>query len=443
MKISLLHPLKTVRDRFFYHLTSCRNQLTESMILTDKNISEMMSRIRSMQGRKINLVFVCHRPVLWPYLDSFFAACQADPAFNITIVAIPNKKQLPKAGLCHETYETEGAETFFEKFPCRVINGYNYETHEWFDLKKLDPDYLFFQTPYNVCRPRQYHADVVAKYAQLCYIHYGLSMLKKDSVIGNFAPSFIQYTSFVFAETPYHRKEYENAICGVSQTYDMSRIFLAGSPRFDNRQKKTGLESPVWKHKKAENVFRIIWTPRWTENENICNFREYHSSLYDFAEKQHFDLVFRPHPQAFLNYAAEGVMSEQEIKALVQKFESSEYCSMDFSKISDAVQYSSDVLVTDPSGFVFEYLLTGKPIIYCEKSNDWANDFSKKVFFNATYRVKSSEELEKTLLMLSDGEDPLKEKRQEILRSEFYFPSEGSGEKIKDILKQHFEGLRK
>lgn len=442
MKINLLHPLKSVKDRFFYHLGSCKNQLVESMILTDKNVSEMKSKMRSLQGKKINLVFVCHRPVLWSYLDSVFAACQADPVFDVTIVAIPNKKQLPEKGFCHEIYETEGAEIFFEKFPCRVINGYDYETHEWFDLKKLNPDYLFFQTPYNLCRPRLYHADVVAKFAQLCYIHYGLSMLKKDSVIGNFAQSFIQYTSFAFAATPYHQKEYKEAIGRISQTYDMNRIFLSGSPRFDGSRNKINLESQVWKHKKTDNIFRVVWVPRWTENENNCNFREYHSFLYDFAEKEQFDLVFRPHPQAFLNYIAEGIMTPQEINDMVKKYESSNFCNMDFSKNSDAVQYSSDVLVADPSGFVFEYLLTGKPIIYCEKNNDWANDFSKKVFLSATYRVKSAKELEKTLQMLRNGKDPLKEKRQEILQSDLYFPSEGAGEKIKNIIKQHFEGLR-
>lgn len=437
MKINWLHPVKSIKDRFFYHLDS----IAENIILTDKNVTEMKSKIRSIQGNKINLVFVCDGPVEWSYLNSLYEACLADSSFDVTIVAIPGKKHVSKDGYHLEEYDSTGAEAFFQNFSCRVINGYDYKKHEWLDLKKLNPDYLFFQNPYNFYRPRQYYADIVSKYSQLCYIHYGLSMLK-DSMIAESARPFLQYTSFIFAETPYHQEEYKAAIGEVSQTYDVNRIFLTGSPRFDGRQNHFSLESPVWKHKKEDKIFRVVWTPRWREEENNCNFREYRTFLFDFAEQNHFDLVFRPHPLAFRNYVAKGIMTEQEIQAMIQKYQTSEYCNIDFSKDSNDMQCSSDVLVTDPSGFVFEYLLTGKPIIYCEKSNSWANDFSKKVFFNATYRVKTSEKLGKTLLMLREGEDPLKERRQEILQSEFYFPPEGAGVRIKNIIKQHFESLR-
>src|SRR5574344_1704294 len=57
---------------------------------------------------KINILFVCHRPAIWNYLKSLFLACNNDKTFNVTIVAIPNKKQLPDLGLSHEIYESEG-----------------------------------------------------------------------------------------------------------------------------------------------------------------------------------------------------------------------------------------------------------------------------------------------------------------------------------------------
>ena len=59
---------------------------------------------------KINVVFVCHRPNVWGSLKSIYEECIKDDRFNVSIVAIPCKKQLPKLGLSHQVYESEGAE---------------------------------------------------------------------------------------------------------------------------------------------------------------------------------------------------------------------------------------------------------------------------------------------------------------------------------------------
>lgn len=418
--------------------TIFKNRRNSKKIEKYKQINKKRNYQQSVQKKQINIVFVCHRPACWNYQKSIFEECIKDPDFNITIVAIPNKKQLPTLGLGHEIYETEGAEEFFKDFPCKVINGYNYKTKEWLDLKDLNPNYVFFQTPYNVCRPTIYHSKRVNEFSRICYIHYGLSMLKDQSVPKEFAKDFFQYTSLIFAETKFHKQSYREEIVKHNKKYNFNNIFLTGCPAFDNLSNYKQSESDLWKHK---NSFRIIWTPRWTTTENNCNFQEYKDLLFAYAENTQSDFIFRPHPQAFLNYVAEGIMTEEDLINMQQKYKESAYCSLDRNKGYLKTLYSSDVLISDASGITFEYLLTQKPLIYTRKSDEWANDFSKRTMIDAAYVVHNWQELEQTLNMLKSGNDPLEEKRQEIIKSEFYIPEQGAGYTIKELIKKDFKGV--
>ena len=87
-----------------------------------------------------------------------------------------------------------------------------------------------------------------------------------------------------------------------------------------------------------------------------------------------------------------------------------------------------------------DYFMTGKPIIYTHKT-DLFNDFGKKIA-EGFYWVRNWDELKKTIEMLKSGNDPLKEKRREIIKSEFYIPEIGAGETIKNIIKGDFYGKR-
>lgn len=394
---------------------------------------------QSLNNTKINVIFVCHRPAVWNYQKTIFEAMMKDEQFNVSIIAIPIKKQLPELGFSHEIYETEGAEDFFKDFPCRVINGYNYETKEWFDLKNLNPHYVFFQQPYNIHRPAIYHCNEVNKFAHICYIHYGLSMLGEHDVLKEFAYDFFQYASLIFAETPYHQRSYIKEISRYNKFFKFKNIFLSGCPAFDNLEQFKNAESNLWKHQNPKK-FRIIWTPRWATSEGSCNFVEYKDELFDYCEEKDYDFIFRPHPQAFLNYIDEGILTKEDIEVLKHKFNVSKNSHLDLSKQYLSTLYSSDLLISDPSGILTEYLLTGKPIIYTKKSDEWANEFGLNVMIKGSYSATSWQELKDIIEMLKSGEDPLKEKRQEIINSEFYFPKEGAGFTIKELIKKDFYG---
>ena len=63
-------------------------------------------QLKLIKHEKINVVFICHRPAVWDSLKNVYNALNNDNDFNVFIIAIPNKKELPKKGLNHDIYES-------------------------------------------------------------------------------------------------------------------------------------------------------------------------------------------------------------------------------------------------------------------------------------------------------------------------------------------------
>ncbi len=389
---------------------------------------------------KIRVVFVCHRPQIWNSLRTIYENCVKDSDFEVIIVTIPNKKQLPKKGLHHELYESEGAEKFYKDFDCKVIEGYNYNTGEWLDLKSLEPDYLFYQTPYDISRPYQYRSAVVSQYTKLCYISYGMPFMGGEIAEQSFPIKYLKNTYFQFVEFPEMGKYYENRI-GESKVRRKENVVLTGYPKLDEASGNVGNEGNAWIYKEEEKKFRIMWTPRWTTDEGNCTFFELKDNIVRFAENnQNIELLFRPHPQAFDEYYSKGEMTKQEIEEYKAKFESMPNASIDKEKEYLPSFYSTDVLISDESSIIPEYFLTGKPMIFTYKETH-LNELAVKLA-EGFYWAKNWEEVNKYLEMLKKGEDPLKEKRQEIIKANYYLPEKGAGFEIKELIKKDFYAAR-
>ncbi|WP_083655231.1 CDP-glycerol glycerophosphotransferase family protein [Roseburia sp. 499] len=411
-------------------------QYEEKILLQAQENIEVKRQIKLLRQEKIRVVFVCHRAQVWDALKSVCEACIADEQFDVTIVTIPNKKQLPKLGLNHEEYASEGAEEFFSGYPCQVVQGYDYEKREWLDLRNLQPDYLFFQTPYDVCRPPQYKSDVVSLYTKLCYVHYGMPFMDGYIAEESFPRNFLKHTYFHFAEFQEMQKFYVDRVAENS-VHKHERVVLTGYPKLDGVEKYIGCESKSWHFQGADRRFRIMWTPRWSTGENNCTFFEFKDKLLDYIEnKKEIEFLFRPHPQAFAEFVEKKEMTEAEVESYKQRYESMENAFMDPQREYLPSFYSSDVLITDESSIIPEYFLTGKPVIFTYKETH-LNEFARRIA-KGFYWVKDWQEMEEVLVKLEKGQDDLKEKREQLIQEAFYMPKEGSGFEIKECLKKDF-----
>lgn len=404
--------------------------------LINENLS-LRFKLKKLENKKIKVIFVCWRPAVWRSLKTVYESMKIDDNFDVKIVLIPNKKQLPRLGLNHEFYESEGGEEFWKGDD--VISGYNYATKEWLDIRLLQADYICFQQPYNICRPPIQKSWIIHKYAKLFYVSYFtyLSCKEDDKTNKDCTPlDFMKNLSFYFAQNDDEKDFIENRINEAGNS--ICKVLKTGFPCYDNILNDISILESAWT-KKDENRFRIIWTPRWCTNEKNCHFFSYKDYLVNYCKNEKdIDFVFRPHPQMFSNFISTGELTEKEKNNYYSQFVNSDNMSIDSTKVYLSTFYTASCMITDTSSVVPEFFLTGKPIIYCH-SKESLNSFAKnKGYSSGFYWVENWNELKETLDMLRYGNDPLKEKRQELIKTNFYIPKEGAGFLIKEAIKNDF-----
>jgi len=367
-----------------------------------KRIDERIKKKYAL-GRKVNILFVCHRPAVWESLHSVYDKLCADERYRVTVMAIPVKKSMAK-----EIYESEGAEEYWKEYDC--MNGYDYSKKEWLDIRSLEPDYVFFQQPYNVAMPKQYSSKRISLYAKLAYVSY-FSPACCDSVYEDCLPlDFLEDLSFFFTlheeDTEFVKKRFEavkNHTC---------KIIESGFPRYDNVLKFKNQKCDVWNF---EKTYKLIWTPRWTTNEGNCFFFAYKDQFIDLLQKnENLELVFRPHPQAFKEWEATGEMTAKE-QAEFRKHFQNDRMHIDERADYFPLLFSSDCLITDRSSILVDYFSTKKPIVYC--TNKERPDSLVKGYERGIYFVYDWKGLADLLQRLTNGFDPLKDAREDIYRN--------------------------
>ena len=410
-------------SKWFDREETIKNYLEyESMILADEVIENRLC-LKRMNGKKINVLFICHRPTVWNTLKTVYNAFVEDEGFDVKILAIPNRKQLPPNSFPNEVYESEGAEEFWKGENC--INGYNYETHQWVDPRSLGPDYVFYQQPYNICLPRIYKSWIVSKYARICYLSYGYQIAGGNIFESVYPMDFMRSVKMIFSSDKWDNADVESWFKKNMNTY--TRVIMSGNPRFDLiNENQTG---------KKNKKFTILWTPRWNTREDNCFFFDFKDRFLEYIDNHdEVSLIFRPHPQAFLEWNATGEMKEDEAKLY-----KSEYKKRKNAKIDENVDYlntfkETDCFVTDMTSLMAEYIMTGKPVIYCHKTDSFTN--AGREIAKSFYWVTNYEEMVEKLEMIRNGIDPLKEKRERIRNNLMGGNKRSAGYYIKEIIKR-------
>ena len=385
--------------------------------------------IKRKNKEKINVIFVCHRPSVWESLHSVYDVLKNDKRFNVIIVAIPNKKELPELWLNHEEYETEGAEEFWKSYGC--IEGFNYITKEWLDLRLLSPDYVFFQQPYNVTRCKSYKSWVVSRYAKLLFVPYGMQIMGGEVLKSVHPADFMNNLSYYFCPNDSIRDELA-VVLNKNGNHGFTKIVVTGFPRYDQFLKPLNSDGEIWTSKEICKKFRILWTPRWCTNEGTCTFFDYKDHILQYAkDNKDVEIVLRPHPQAFSEWNTTGELTADE------QYNFRLECAKAGIKIDEEARYintirTADCFLADPTSLMGEYFVTGKPIIYTYKRNcftKFGKDLSKGYYYCYNW-----EEVKVTLDNLKKGKDSLLERRREVLSNNFVIKAGGAGGFIRHVI---------
>lgn len=291
-------------------------------------------------------------------------------------------------------------------------------------LEYLEPDYVFYMTPYDIYFPYWFRSDFVCKYSKVCNIYYGSNLIKFEGLYDDMAKNhFYDNCSLAFVEAednfPFRKEILRGVGCVKLDDY-----------LYYDKKNLT----------KDNKRIKIAWKPRWTLEEIESHFWDYIDAVYDFI-KEHKEVDFYIFFHQLFNrkIKEKGCIEKyEEINQKLMKLDNYYRCS--YSNFLDEV-WTSDIFISDISSTLAEFSRTGKPIIFCNNNQKLHySPLGEKVFANV-YTIKNEKELIETLNMLLDGNDPKKEKREKDSKNYFYVP-EGMtpSEKVIECLIDDFMG---
>ncbi|SCJ41516.1 CDP-Glycerol:Poly(glycerophosphate) glycerophosphotransferase [uncultured Clostridium sp.] len=380
-------------------------------ILAFLNLIKLRLKKRE-QREKITVVFLYQMPELWNKMKSVCEELNNRCDIDVIILTIPKINIDDGSYLENEALEAIRGTNY------KIINAIKGE-NKWIDLKEINPDYVFYQRPYDEYLPEEYKSYNVIKYAKTCYIPYGWVMTTNLQECC-FNREFFRNLYMYFAENEEAYNIVKNQ-SNISDYLGIKRVLSLGCPSLELVYKIRGTKSYSWKRERENDKLRIMWTPRWTIDPNLCasNFFQYKDKFIEYAElNREKYILFRPHPLAFDNYLKCGLMTKDEIDMYLDKIDRLENISLDNEKDYLNTFWESDILVTDISAIIVEYFITGKPIIYCDNGTAPLDNITTKMS-EGFYWVKNWDEIEETIRNIESGNDILFNRRQELIKELF------------------------
>lgn len=360
--------------------------------------SSMKKKIVLKEG-KIHLVFICQCENIFDKIKYFVSEAHKNEAFIVSLFIVPDTT--PTKGNIFEQYAKEND-----------IDFYHYEEGL---LKKISPSLVCYTRPYDHYLPEDIRSKVVSKYCKTTYIPYGYSFMDLGRV--NLSHQFTRNISLFFADNSYSYNYFKRHNKVLLNNKALTCVDV-GYPYFEdlhtNFVEYCKGQKTLFKNK---NRIKAIWTPRWTSSEKLggSNFLRYIDNMFDyFVNNDDFDFVFRPHPYAFSNYIETGVLTKETADGYIDKINKSSNSTYDNNDLYLNLFNESDVLITDISSIIAEYMFTKKPIIFCHnEGDDIVNEVFKK-YEKCFYHAYSFEDIKAIMEDLKDGKDPLKDDRERL-----------------------------
>lgn len=390
----------------------------KDMIAVRKRLNESYKK-----DNRIVVIFLVNYVSCWSKMVNLYEKLKANPLFKPIIVCVPYFYRVSEIR-CNKNQKNETYEYFISK-GYDAVNAID-SNGKWVDLRSFEPYYVFCARPYNNCLPKCYRSGSISKYALLCVILYG------ETISSSEAKEVINHGYF------------KNVFCYFSFDDTEKEIFIEKN-KFgiqNNIQKcealgKVGLEYIVKKKKDKDNSRRkVIWTPRWSVKGG-SNFFVYKDVIFELANIYNdIDFIIRPHPLMFTNFISSGIMSLEEVNSFKDKCSNSQNITLDNNKEYIETFWQSDLLISDFSSLLIEYLVTAKPIIYClHRTRFEYTDIGKKLL-SSVYLANDKDDLIKEFELWHSNTDIKKEERSKLIKE---LEIEGCSNRIVNKLIEYIE----
>lgn len=378
-----------------------------------KNIAQKLSF--EAKKRKINIIFINCEASKWAY-QSIYEKFASDERFNIKIlISIFDMLQNKKYSYLDIEKRSQENFKFFKKQGMDVDYAYDFKKKKPVNLKKFNPDIIFYDEPQSTIKAQ--NVEKTSKYALNFYCSYGSCITNGQNEFEEIYKKLFVY----FVDNSFVR---ENLL---KKGFRKENLILSGQPKLDNYLKPIQKDNILWKTDKKH----IIIAPHFSFDDRtelrFGTFNWNYEFFFEYAKNHpEYEFILKPHPSLKREIIKRKLMTLEEMKEYfknwqnlpnAQVFEDGNY--MDMFR-------TSDLLVTDCNSFLFEYLLTKKPVIrLINPKSKGHNEFGKKII-EGYYEAKSIEDIEKYFdKILIKEKDDLFKMRENIIKNVLNLPENG------------------
>lgn len=377
-------------------------------------------------GRR-RVLFISQHGPLWHNLASVYRAFADDPAWEATVVAMPN---------LHPYFTKE--EEIYGVFDFLHRAGIPFVRWDQFELTPGCADVVFVPTPYEPVRPPEWStANLVRLGLRVAYVPYCFETVDDPTDYHNqFNQPLQQLAWAVFARSETLKQRFARH-CSVGQAH----VAVTGHPKTDELRALDAARDPALEAWVAGRKM-VIWNPHFDVRPDGSPFGGGYSTFQrwwkflpeEFARRPHMAFVIRPHPVFFASLEQRGIFTRPQLDEFVARCAAAGNIQFDRRPSYLPVFASAAAMLSDQSTFLLEFPITGKPLLYLRnpkmpmEQSDIVGDFCPA--------AETETEIVKFLDHVAAGHDPRAAERLAAYQAIMHLPPQGVGVTIKQTIEQ-------
>lgn len=410
-----------------------KQRITKEDFKTFQKLKKLKKKQNNLD-KKIRIVFLLQMPEVWGKQQIVYEEMKKRDNIETIIFTIPEydiKTGGHKEDIAYDYAVKEGLTEIVQS----EKNG------NWVSLKELQPDYVFYQRPYETYLPEVYRSKNVLEYAKTCYIPYAIFASISSAMNLEYERGFARNIYYHFVSN----LEMEHLVrhkFSITSKLGLRQVKYLGVPILESVLKTAvkGEDNEVWKNwGSQQGQLKVLWTPRWTVDEKLggSHFFHYKDKFTELVrDDKNIYFSFRPHPMAFDNYVKEKLMSVEQVEKLKKEYAETSNMVIDSHRGYVDAFWGADVLITDISSMMMEFFVTGKPIIFC--GTNMALDSLHKEVVGTLYKGNTWQEIADALEQLKSGNDYLQEQRSQVIKR-WFANMDKTSEKIVDAIVKDYQ----
>lgn len=371
-------------------------------------VKRKVERLRRKE--KIRVLFISYTPTMWK-VDSLCKAMLAHKRFEVEVLISPNFNIENREA---RDSEYKRLKVFFERKKYPIVEFCRPDGRILYDKIPAEYDLLFYPQSGGGGLPRPLDMYRSAGRLTICSDY--------SFHCGNQNYSFNKWYQNSSWIDCYENDTVYNLSCLLKCNKGLNSC-VTGLPIVDDFTRSE--YSNCWKAQQAP-CKRIIWAPHWTlvQQRSILpcysNFIEMADYMLKLAHTHigSLQIAFKPHPWLKQELYKHPDWGQARTDAYYAAWENGINTQLEQGEYVDLFM-TSDAMIHDSSSFIYEYLLTGKPVLFMvrneNKQVEQLNEISRAAFYSQ-YIGHSIKELEHFLHeQVIAAYDPMKERRREIV----------------------------